>query len=78
MPITEWEGFIIIVSSTKRPRRPSETPSKSTPLILDAFYSLGYAHEQLGEIEAAEKEFAVYKRLKKKMDSALKKEQEKH
>ncbi len=51
---------------------------KMDPTHFDAHYSLGYAHEQLGEQAAAEKQFAVYNRLKKKMDAALKKEQEKH
>ena len=50
---------------------------KNDPTHIDAHYSLGYTHEQLGEKEAAEKEFAVYNRLKKKMNAALKKEQEK-
>lgn len=50
---------------------------KMDPAHFDAHYSLGYTHEQLGENEAAEKEFAIYNRLKKKMDAALKREQEK-
>ena len=51
---------------------------KMDPTHYDAHFSLGYTLEQLGENDAAEKEFAIYRRLKKKMDAALKKEQEKH
>jgi tetratricopeptide (TPR) repeat protein len=44
------------------------------PTYVDAHYSLGYAYEQMGLKEKSEKEYAIYRRLKKKMDQYMKEE----
>ena len=74
----EWGGIYNYRKQYGKAKEAFRNALKMDPTHFDAHYSLGYAHEQLGEQEAAEKEFAVYNRLKKKMDAALKKEQEKH
>ncbi len=46
------------------------------PTFVDAHYSLGYTYEQMGQKEKSEKEYAIYRRLKKKMDQFMKEEKE--
>ena len=46
------------------------------PTFVDAHYSLGYTYEQMGQKKKAEKEYAIYRRLKKKMDQFMKEEAE--
>ena len=46
------------------------------PTFVNAHYSLGYTYEQMGHKEQAEKEYAIYRRLKTKMDQIMKEEKE--
>jgi len=47
------------------------------PTHFNAYYSLGYTYEQMGKKREAEKQYQTSKRLKKKMEEILKKNQEK-
>ena len=53
-----------------------KTTLRIDPTFMDAHYSLGYTYEQMGQKEKAEKEYAIYRRLKKKMDQYMKEEKE--
>ena len=44
------------------------------PTFVDAHYSLGYTYEQMGQKKKSEREYAIYRRLKKKMDQYMKDE----
>jgi tetratricopeptide (TPR) repeat protein len=44
------------------------------PTYVDAHFSLGYAYEQMGQKEKSEKEYAIYRRLKKKMEQFMNEE----
>lgn len=44
------------------------------PTFVDAHYSLGYTYEQMGQKEKADREYAIYRRLKSKMDQFMKEE----
>ena len=44
------------------------------PTFVDAHYSLGYTYEQMGQTKKADREYAIYRRLKKKMDQFMKEE----
>ena len=46
------------------------------PTFVDAHYSLGYTYEQMGQTKKADREYAIYRRLKKKMDQFMKEEAE--
>lgn len=46
------------------------------PTFVDAHYSLGYSYEQMGQKQKADREYAIYRRLKKKMDQFMKEEAE--
>jgi len=50
------------------------TTLRIDPTYIDAHFSLGYAYEQMGQKEKSEREYAVYRRLKKKMDQFMKEE----
>lgn len=52
------------------------TTLRIDPTFVDAHYSLGYAYEQMGQKEKSDKEYAIYRRLKKKMDQYMKEEKE--
>jgi tetratricopeptide (TPR) repeat protein len=51
-----------------------QTALRIDPTFVDAHYSLGYTYEQMGQKEKSEKEYALYRRLKKKMDQFMKEE----
>ncbi len=53
-----------------------QTALRIDPTFIDAHYSLGYAYEQMGETQKAENEYAIYRRLKKKMNQYMKEEKE--
>lgn len=44
------------------------------PTFVDAHFSLGYTYEQMGQKKKADREYAIYRRLKKKMDQFMKEE----
>ena len=44
------------------------------PTFVDAHYSLGYTYEQMGQQKKADREYAIYRRLKKKKDQFMKEE----
>ena len=46
------------------------------PTFVDAHYSLGYTYEQMGQKKKSDREYAIYRRLKKKMDQLMKEEAE--
>ncbi|MDH5459262.1 MAG: tetratricopeptide repeat protein [Nitrospinota bacterium] len=50
------------------------TALRIDPTFVDAHFSLGYAYEQMGQKEKSEREYAIYRRLKKKMDQFMKEE----
>ncbi len=50
------------------------TALRIDPTFVDAHYSLGYTYEQMGQKEKADREYAIYRRLKKKMDQYMKEE----
>ena len=52
------------------------TTLRIDPTFVDAHYSLGYTYEQMGQKEKSDKEYAIYRRLKKKMDRFMKEEKE--
>jgi len=52
------------------------TALRIDPTFVDAHYSLGYTYEQMGQKEKSEREYAIYHRLKKKMDQFMKEEAE--
>jgi len=52
------------------------TALRIDPTFVDAHYSLGYTYEQMGQSKKAEREYAIYRRLKKKMDQFMKEEAE--
>jgi tetratricopeptide (TPR) repeat protein len=54
-----------------------QTALRLDPTFVDAHYSLGYTYEQMGQKKKADKEYAIYRRLKKKMDQFMKEEMEK-
>ena len=52
------------------------TTLRIDPTFVDAHFSLGYTYEQMGQKEKSDKEYAIYRRLKKKMDRFMKEEKE--
>jgi tetratricopeptide (TPR) repeat protein len=50
------------------------TALRIDPTFVDAHFSLGYAYEQMGQKAKSEREYAIYRRLKKKMDQFMKEE----
>ena len=52
------------------------TALRIDPTFVDAHYSLGYTYEQMGQTKKADREYAIYRRLKKKMDQFMKEEAE--
>jgi Tfp pilus assembly protein PilF len=52
------------------------TALRIDPTFVDAHYSLGYTYEQMGQKKKADREYAIYRRLKKKMDQLMKEEAE--
>lgn len=52
------------------------TTLRIDPTFVDAHFSLGYTYEQMGQKEKSDKEYAIYRRLKKKMDQYMKEEKE--
>ena len=52
------------------------TALRIDPTFVDAHYSLGYTYEQMGQTKKADREYAIYRRLKKKMDEFMKEEAE--
>ncbi len=50
------------------------TALRIDPTFVDAHYSLGYTYEQMGQTKKADREYAIYRRLKKKMDQYMKEE----
>ena len=54
-----------------------QTALRIDPTFVDAHYSLGYTYEQMGQTKKADREYAIYRRLKKKMDQLMKEEKEK-
>ena len=53
-----------------------QTALRLDPTFVDAHYSLGYTFEQMGQKKKADREYAIYRRLKKKMDQFMKEEAE--
>ena len=51
-----------------------QTALRLDPTFVDAHFSLGYTYEQMGQKEKSDKEYAIYRRLKKKMDQFMKEE----
>ena len=74
--ITGWGEFTIIGKSMTWLKRRSRTALRLDPTFVDAHYSLGYTYEQMGQKKKADKEYAMYRRLKKKMDQYMKEEAE--
>ena len=52
------------------------TALRIDPTFVDAHYSLGYAYEQMGQTKKADREYAIYRRMKEKMDQFMKEEAE--
>ena len=52
------------------------TALRIDPTFVDAHYSLGYTYEQMGQTKKADREYTIYRRLKKKMDQFMKEEAE--
>jgi len=53
-----------------------QTALRLDPTFVDAHYSLGYTFEQMGQKKKADREYSIYRRLKKKMDQFMKEEAE--
>lgn len=53
-----------------------QTALRLDPTFVDAHFSLGYTFEQMGQKKKADREYAIYRRLKKKMDQFMKEEAE--